>query len=97
MRKLSSTLTLFATLLLAAASGCSDEDGSSVKDLPDNTAGKNSSGGSNGTAGSTSPTAGTANQGGDNGTGTGMIPTEACMGLPIDLSGDAQGGAGQGG
>lgn len=92
MRKLSSTLTLFATLLLAAASGCSDEEGSSVKDLPDNTAGKSSSGGSNGTAGNTStPTAGTANQGGGD-DGTGMIPTEACMGLPIDLSSD-QGGA----
>jgi hypothetical protein len=94
MRKLSTTLTVFATLLLAVASGCGDDEGSYVGG-PSNRAGSSSSGGStDNTAGAPAPPkagAGTANQGGE--TGNGVIPTEACMGLPIDLSGDGQGGA----
>src|SRR5688500_13632016 len=92
MRNLPSTLTLFATLLLVAAAGCGDDEGSHRGGRP-GTGGSSPSGGSKGsTAGATSmPNAGTANQGGE--TGTGIIPTEACMGLPIDLSADGQGGA----
>jgi hypothetical protein len=92
MRKLSTTLTVFATLLLAVASGCGDDEGSYVGG-PSNKAGSSSTGGSTGnSAGAPAvPKAGTANQGGE--TGNGVIPTEACMGLPIDLSGDGQGGA----
>lgn len=93
MRKLSSTLTAFATLLLVLAPGCSDDEGSYVGG-PRGTGGSSTSGGTgngNDAGASAVPKAGTANQGGDN--GTGVIPTEACMGLPIDLSGDGQAGA----
>jgi hypothetical protein len=91
MRK-TSTLALFVTLLLGVGFGCSDEEGSGIEDLPD-TGGSSSSGGSSasGSAGKGS-TAGNANLGGDSGT-TPVIPTDACKGLPIDLSNDAQGGA----
>ena len=92
MRKYSTTLALCSTLFLAAAFGCSDEEGSSVKDLPD-TAGTSSGGSSSGgsSAGTASSKAGSVSVGGD--TDPGMIPTEACMGLPIDLSMDGEGGA----
>jgi hypothetical protein len=91
MRK-HSTLALFATLLLSVGFGCSDEEGSGVSDLPDT--GGSSSGGSSasGSAGKGSTTAGTANLGGDSGT-IPEIPTDACKGLPIDVSNDPQGGA----
>ncbi|HKY35157.1 MAG TPA: vWA domain-containing protein [Polyangiaceae bacterium] len=91
MRK-HSTLALFATLLLSVGFGCSDEEGSAVSDLPDT--GGSSSGGSStsGSAGKGSSTAGTANLGGDSGT-IPEIPTDACKGLPIDISNDPQGGA----
>lgn len=92
MRK-QSTLALFATLLVGIALSCSDDEGSKVTDLPD-TAGTSSgggSGGSGGKGGGTSKAAG-SNAGGEAEV-PGPIPTEACMGLPIDLSGDADGGA----
>jgi hypothetical protein len=93
MRNLSSTLTVFATLLLASASGCSDDEGSYVGNgSRPGTGGSSTTGGKGSTAGTSGmPKAGTANQAGE--TGTGVIPTEACMGLPIDLSVDGQGGA----
>jgi hypothetical protein len=86
---------LFATLLVGVASACSDDQGSTVDSAPRNTAGSAvSHGGSAPTAGTSAslPRAGTTSSGGSSGTSSTNVPTEACPGLPIDLSGDAQAG-----
>jgi hypothetical protein len=90
-----SSIALFATLLVGAAFGCSDEEGSTVELSPPASGGTPSARGgsanSAGTAG-TSPKTSTAGSAGTGGVGVGL-PSESCPGLPIDLSGDAHGGA----
>lgn len=104
MRKRSSSIALFASLLVGAVVGCSDDEGSTIDTTPRATAGTHtSSGGSAPTAGTTATagasagTATTAGTSSSSGTSGIVVPTEACNGLPIDLSGDAQGGAASGG
>jgi len=103
MRKRPSQIALFATLLVGAAMGCSDDEGSTIDLTPHATAGTRSSSGGSTTSGSTataSSTAGSANVAGTTsgaGTGSTVASSEACSGLPIDLSGDAEGGAATGG
>jgi hypothetical protein len=93
MRKIGSVLAVFSSLIVASF-GCSDDEGSTVSDRPNNSAGsKATSGGSGGSGGNPyTPIAGssstTAGRGGSFG-----IPMDACQGLPIDLSDDAAGGA----
>lgn len=93
MRKYS-TLVCLSTLLVGIASACSDPEGSYVGN-GSNTAGKSSTSGgspSAGGSGASLPDAGERGSLAGAGT-TPEIPTEACKGLPIDLSDDAQGGA----
>ncbi|HEX2870049.1 MAG TPA: vWA domain-containing protein [Polyangiaceae bacterium] len=94
MRKRSSSIALFATLLLGAAIGCSDDEGSTVDLDPPATAGTRSSSGgaaasSGGGAAGRVATAGTTSSS-SAGSGSNGAPTEACKGLPLELSGDAQ-------
>lgn len=89
MRKTGSLLAVFSTLLTVSF-GCSDDEGSTVSDRPNNIAGTKSTSGGGGSGGNPyMPVAGSSNTGGT----LGVIPTEACQGLPIDLSSDPQGGA----
>lgn len=105
MRKRSSSIALFATLLLGAVIGCSDDEGSTVDLDPPATAGTRSSSGgsaplSGGGAAGRAAAAGTSGSS-SAGAGSSSAPAAACKGLPIDLSGDAQpqtgGAAGAGG
>jgi Mg-chelatase subunit ChlD len=105
MRKRSSSIALFATLLVGAAVGCSDDDGSTVDLDPPATAGSGSSSGGAaasggagaagrvGTAGTSSSSAGAGSSGA--GTSSSSAPAAACKGLAIDASGTAQAGAAQ--
>lgn len=99
MRKRSSSIALFATLLVGSALGCSDEEGSTIDPTPRATAGTHSStGGSAPSGGTATGTAGSvAVAGTTSGTGSTAVPSEACNGLPIDLRSDAEGGAASGG
>lgn len=96
MRTRPSSIALFATLLVGVASACSDDQGSTVDSAPHNTAGTAvSHGGSTPTAGTSAslPRAGSTSSAGTSSADTGTnLPTEACPGLPIDLSGDARAG-----
>ncbi len=94
MLRRSSSIALIATLLLGVASACSDDAGSTVDHNPGGSAGtRASSGGSPSSAGSAGKSAtaaaGTASNAGATSGDNGV----ACPGLPIDLSGDNQGGA----
>src|SRR6187551_437497 len=96
-----SSVALFATLLVGVAVACSSDPASSTVDPnPQAAAGmRSSSGGSGPTAnkagspGSVTTAGATSNPAGTSGSSSGSVPGEACKGLPIDLSGDAQGGA----
>lgn len=95
MRKRSSSIALFATSLLGAAIGCSDDEGSTVDLDPPATAGTHSSSGGAaalGVAGSAgrAATAGMSGGGSSAGTGSSSAPAEACKGLPLELNDDAQ-------
>jgi Mg-chelatase subunit ChlD len=99
MRKRSSSIALFAALLVGTTVGCSDEEGSTIDPSPRPTAGTHSSNGGSATSAGTVGTAGSVTTAGtSSATGTGgsngvAAPSEACKGLPIDVSGDAEGGA----
>ena len=105
MRRRSSSIAGLATLLVGIAVACSDPQSSTIAppNLQGASAGTHSSAGgsatSAGSAGktSTASTAGTNNaSAGTNSSSdpnTTVNPGEACKGLPIDLSTDAQGGA----
>lgn len=95
MRKRSSSIALFAALLVGAAGACSDDQGGSTVDLNGHpTAGTAASSGGSatgssaaggpGTSGATSGTAGTSGP---------SAPAEECPGLPIDVSGDTRVGS----
>lgn len=95
MRRRSSSIALFVTLLVGAASACSSDDGSTVQPGGPAVAGTHSTSGGSATSGSSSAGAGRApTAGSTSGAGTGGIgaSNEICKGLPIDLSGDARGG-----
>src|SRR6188768_1039723 len=108
MRKRSSTIAGFATLLVGVAIACSDPPrGSSIdsNSHPTGSAGTRSSSGgsanSTGTAGKSSSAAGNAGKSsaaagttGSNNTGNIPVTGEACQGLPIAPSSDAQASAG---
>lgn len=103
MRKRPSSIALFATLLVGAAVGCSDDEGSTIDPVPRASAGTHSNRGGSATSGGSAsatgvggsvPTAGTTSGSGTSSTG---VPSEACHGLPIDVSGDAEDGAAGGG
>ena len=108
MRRRSSTIAGFATLLVGVAIACSDPPrGSSIdsNSHPTGSAGTRSSSGgsanSTGTAGKSSSAAGNAGKSsaaagttGSNNTGNIPVTGEACQGLPIAPSSDAQASAG---
>jgi hypothetical protein len=87
-------MTWLATLLVGAAVACSDDEGSTVGSNPGPAAGTGTDSGRGGAIGSAGKTA-TAGTGGVNRSGSGGmgVPSEACLGLPIDVSGDASAGA----
>jgi hypothetical protein len=93
MRKRSSSIALSATLLLGAAIGCSNDEGSTVDLDPPATAGTRSSSGGSAplSGGGAAGRAATAGSSGSSsaGAGSSSAPAAACKGLPIDLSGDA--------
>jgi hypothetical protein len=97
MRRNANKLALFSTLVVVAAFGCSDDQGSTVEAQSHGNAGTSASSG--GSVAGGSPV--TSKAGSSNGSGTGgsvgSIPVEACEGLPIDMSEDAQGGSAAGG
>lgn len=96
MRSRSSSIAWFAALLMAAAVGCSDDEGSTVDTSPHSSAGRSSSsGGAPATAGSATkvPTAGTTSTSAGGSAGGSSAPSAACHGLPIDVSTDAGGAA----
>ena len=103
MRKRPTSIALFAALLLGAAVGCSDDEGSTIDPNPPASAGTHASGGSAASAGtatkpSAAGTATAAGTTGSSGASGAVVPSEACNGLPIDLSsGSAEGGATSGG
>jgi len=98
MRKRSSSIALFASLLVGSAIGCSDDQGSTIDSNPPaasaGTRANNGAGGGSstsvGTAGRSAAAGATSNPLGGSSTGA---PSEACPGLPIDVSGDAPSGA----
>jgi len=102
MRKCSSSIAMFATLLVGAAIGCSDDQGSTIDPTPHPSAGTHARGGGSLASAGTGTalgnggraTAGTTSSAGTSGT---FVPSEACNGLPIDSSRDAEGGAANGG
>ena len=88
-------VALFATLLVGVAIACSSEQGSTIDPNPHAAAGMRSS---NGGSASTAHSAGSATTAGapSNPVGTSgasSVPSEACKGLPIDLSADTRSGA----
>src|SRR6185369_5525724 len=107
MRKRSSSIAGLATLLVGIAVACSDPQGSTINPNSNTnttgSAGSRSSGGgpATGSAGKTSSTgtggntsSSTAGTTGSGNTGNVPISGEACKGLPIVVSSDAQAGAG---
>jgi hypothetical protein len=89
MRRNSTLLALFSTLLVASAFGCSDDEGSTVSDQP-NTVGTPATSGGSSDGDPLTPRAGSSSTAG----GSGVIPMEACQGLPIDWGDDEpRGGA----
>lgn len=89
MRRSSTLLALFSTLLLASVFGCSDDEGSTVSDET-NTAGTPATSGGSSGGNPLTPKAGSSSIAGS----SGAIPMEACQGLPIDLGDDEpRGGA----
>lgn len=96
MRTNAKKLALFSTLVVVAAFGCSDDQGSTVEEQPHSAAGTtSSSGGSAAGSSPVTPKAGSSNSSGAGGS-FGSVPMEACEGLPIDVSDDAQGGGAAG-
>jgi von Willebrand factor type A domain len=94
MRKRSTSIALFAALLVGAAVGCSDDQGSTVTPSPPAAGGMRSSSGGSGTSAGTAGRVAAAGTGPGTGSGGISVPGEACNGLPIDVSGDdVQGGA----
>ncbi len=96
MRKRSSSMALVATLLIGAALGCSEDEGSTVDRNPRSVAGSPpSTGGSAISAGSAgrAATAGSTSRAGTSAGGGSSASSEACNGLPVDLSEDAAAGA----
>ena len=92
MRKIGSLLAAFSTLLIAPL-GCSDEEGSTVSNQPNVSGSTSTRGGSGGSGGSPlSPVAGASSESAGRGGSLG-IPTDACMGLPIEVSDDPVAGA----
>ena len=103
MRRRSSSIACLAPLLVGVAIGCSDPQGSTID--PNfhpsaggraSTGGSGTSTGSAGTAGAAGKTSSAGTAGSSSSTTMGnVVPSgEACKGLPIDLGGDAQAGAG---
>jgi len=91
MRRNASKLALFSALVVVAAFGCSDDEGSTVEEQPHAAAGTSvSSGGSVAGGNPVTPKAGSSSSSGAGGS-VGSIPMEACEGLPIDVSDDASG------
>jgi hypothetical protein len=79
--------------LQIASLGCSDEEGSTVSHQPNVSGSTSTSGGSGSSGGNpSSPVAGASSDGAGRGGSLG-IPTDACMGLPIDVSDDPVAGA----
>jgi hypothetical protein len=92
MRKIGSLLAVFSTLLLASF-GCSDDEGSTVSNQP-NVSGTSSTSGGSGNSGGNPYTPIAGNSSSDGGRGGSLgIPTDACRGLPIDVSDDLVAGA----
>jgi von Willebrand factor type A domain-containing protein len=86
---------LFGTVLVGIAVACSSEQGSTVDPKSHGAAGMRSgSGGSAATAGSAGRASMAAGAPSSPVTGGSSLPSQACNGLPIDLSGDAQAGSG---
>jgi len=103
MRRRSSSIIGLAMLSVGVAIACSDPQGSTIDpNLHANAGARSSTGGSAAWAGSAGKTsiAGTVGSTTTAGTKSSpdtsstVIPSEACKGLPIDLSGDARAGAG---
>lgn len=102
MRRRSSSIALFLTLLISVAAACSSDEGSTVDrdprpstGTPSSSGGSASAAGTAGVAGKSAVTAaGTTSSASMGGSG---VPSEACPGLPIDASADAEAGAASGG
>ena len=103
MRRRSSSFACLATLMVGVAAACSDPQSSTIDpDLHASAGSRSSIGGSStssgsagrsstaGAAGRSTPSAGASSSD----TTNTVIPSEACQGLPIDPSADAQAGAG---
>ncbi|HYP77695.1 MAG TPA: vWA domain-containing protein [Polyangiaceae bacterium] len=97
MRRRSNSIASLAALLVFVGIACSDPVGSTVDRNPGAVAGARSSAGGAPNATASAGAAGRATTAGaasnSAGPGNTVIPGEACNGLPIDLSADAQAGA----
>jgi hypothetical protein len=95
MHARSNSVARLAMLLVGVAIACSSESASTIDPNSHSSAGMRSSSGGAAAVASTANSAGSATSAGvtSNPAGTSGVPSEACMGLPIDLSGDAQSGA----
>lgn len=99
MRTRSVSMVWLGALLVGIALACSSsEQGSTVDSTPRSVAGAASSTGGSASSAGRAASAGAASGsvvGGGTSVGAGSnVPSEACKGLPIDLSSDAQAGAG---
>jgi hypothetical protein len=95
MRTRFTSVALVATLLFGTVLSCSADEGSTVDARPPASAGTRAATGGAATSAGTGGKASTAGTGTTNGSGTSGsgVPSEACPGLPIDLSSDAGAGA----